>query len=946
MAHWAAWGLRLAVLAGAVFALDYLCVSVPKHAAQTAPIWLANAVVLATLLCSRRRRWPLIAAVGALAELAADLALGQAPSMAFGFSLSNAFEICAAGVVLSRLARRPFERWRARDALKFGAVSVLAASVSGLMAMTVLWLETASIPTWRDYLTWLLADALGLLVLTPCLLILARSRAALRGMGREAILPFAVLFGACALSFGQSRYPIQFLPAAALMFLAWRLRTTGAALGLVIMDAIAIPMTMMGRGPFAYPGNQLHDPVMALQTYMAVCFFMAVPVSAQSQRVRRLHTQLRQALADAREDARKVTMAGEVAKLGYWRFEIEAERLTWSPQMYRIFGRDEDAPLDVEAAMNQVHPTDRERSREGFQRAIELGESSVQDVIRLVTPQGELRYAGARTVVERDASGRSVAVFGVMLDKTEATLAERARLEAESRYRVLAENSSDLIVQGGLDRRFSYVSPASRTITGYDPAELIGKSPVKILHPDDIEMVAAAFNRQVEGKGKTPTERIEFRIVRKDGAVAWMESRPTALVDPDTGACIGVSDAVRDISARRALEDELRAARIAAEAAARVKGEFLANMSHELRTPLTSVVGFTRLVAEQTDLAPLTRDYIERVSEASRSLLCTVNDILDFSKLEAGQAPIFREPISPVKLAKGAMDLFLPQAAAKDLDLALETDLDEGLHLELDPDRLRQILLNLIGNAVKFTDRGKVKLQLGYDNGKLQAAVIDTGAGIPPDRLGLLFQRFSQIDGSLTRSHGGTGLGLAICKGLVEAMDGQIGVESRVDAGSTFRFSIPARESTPIEHTDETGSVEYAGPGLRVLVVDDHAANRELASLFLAGVGAEMFEAAEGAEAVELARRWPFDVILMDLRMPGMDGAAALAAIRSTPGPNDGTPILAFTADTDSDLSQRLQRLGFQGVVSKPVEPAALIRAVLTATADIAAPNTEVQHVG
>jgi PAS domain S-box-containing protein len=931
------------VLASAVFALNYLCVSVPKHAAQTAPIWLANAVVLATLLCSRHRRWPLIAAVGALAELGADLALGQSPSMAFGFSLSNAFEFCAAGVVLSGLARRPFERWRARDCLRFGIVAVLATSVSGLMAMTVLWLETAVMPSWRDYITWLLADALGLLVLTPCLMVLARSRSVLKSMGKQAILPFAVLLGASALSFGQSRYPIQFLPAAALMFLAWRLRTAGAAIGLLIMDLIAIPLTMLGRGPFAFAGSQLHDPVLALQTYMAVCFFLAVPVSAQSQRARRLHKQLRQAVVEARAEARKVAMASEVAKLGYWRYEVDGARLSWSPQMYRIYGLDPDSPLDVEAAMNQVHPTDRDRSRKGFRRAIENGEGSDQDAIRLLTPQGDLRYAGARTVVEKDADGRVVAVFGVLYDKTEATLAERARLDAESRYRLLAENSTDLIVQGGLDRKFSYVSPASLAITGYEPAELVGKSPVKIVHADDVAMVAAAFDRQVKGQGKLPTERIEFRIVRKDGRTAWMESRPTALFDPQTGACLGVSDAVRDISARRALEDDLRAARVEAEAAARVKGEFLANMSHEIRTPLTSVVGFTRLVCEQPDLSPLTRDYIERVSEASRSLLCTVNDVLDFSKLEAGQVAICREPTAPVKLAHGVMDLFLPQAAAKDLDLVLDTELDEALHLDLDPDRVRQILLNLIGNAVKFTERGQVALRLAYSDGRLEAAVVDTGVGVPADRLGLLFQRFSQIDGSLTRTHGGTGLGLAICKGLVEAMDGRIDVESKEGQGSTFRFSIPAAEAARVERTEEATPLEAATPGLRVLVVDDHAANRELASLFLAGVGAEMFEACDGAEAVELAARWPFDVILMDLRMPRMDGASALAAIRSRPGPNDATPILAFTADADGDLAQRLEKAGFQGVVCKPVEPATLIRAVLGAACDVA-PDRDIAH--
>jgi PAS domain S-box-containing protein len=925
--------LRLAVLALAVFGLAYVCIEWPKRAGQVAPIWLPNAVVLATLLCSRRRRWPLIAAVGALALLATNFAVGYRPGMGFGLAAANAFEICTSAIFLSRLARRPFERWRARDCLYFGAVVLLASCVSALMALTVLWLETSTPLGVRDYLMWAGADALGMLILTPCLLILARSRTALRSMGKEAILPFVVLVAAATLSFGQNRYPIQFLPACALIFVAWRLRITGAAIGLLVLDAIAIPLTMAGRGTFAYTGNHLREPILALQTYMAVCFFLAVPVSAQSQRVRRLHSKLRQALGEAREDARKVSMAGEVAMLGYWRFETATGKLNWSSQMYRMFGLDPAEAPDMEQAMSLVHPADRDRAESNFKNAIVSGEGYVQDIMRIVTPQGELRYVSGRAVVEKDAAGVVNAVFGVYYDKTDSSRAERARKEAESRYKLLAENASDLIMQTGLDRRFSYVSPSVEAITGYTQAEVVGQSPLLLLDPRDADPVSNAFDEQIDSKGRTEPFRIEYRIQSKDGREVWLESRPTALIDPVTGDCLGVSDVARDITARRALEDELRAAREAAEGAARVKGEFLANMSHELRTPLTSVVGFTRLAAEQPDMTPLTRGYVERVSEASRALLCTVNDILDFSKLEAGQVTIQREPTSPYRLLRGALDLFLPQAAAKDLDLVLECAADQDLCLDLDPDRIRQVMLNLIGNAVKFTDQGSVAVRLGYEDGQLIVSIADTGPGIAPERIGQLFQRFSQIDGSLTRSHGGTGLGLAICKGLVEAMGGEISALSTLGQGSTFEYRIPAAAvQAPVRlEGAAVATVETMAPGLRVLVVDDHQANRELATLFLAGIGAEVFEAADGPEAVDIASQWPFDVILMDLRMPKMDGATALAAIRGVAGPNDSVPVLAFTADADVTSAERLAEYGFQGVVSKPVEPAALIGAVLAA---------------
>ena len=211
--------------------------------------------------------------------------------------------------------------------------------------------------------------------------------------------------------------------------------------------------------------------------------------------------------------------------------------------------------------------------------------------------------------------------------------------------------------------------------------------------------------------------------------------------------------------------------------------------------------------------------------------------------------------------------------------------------------------------------------------------VIDTGAGIPAEKLARLFQRFSQIDGSLTRTQPGTGLGLAICKGLIEAMGGEVGVDSRPGEGSRFWFSIPAPRATMTKTEDDTtGDGDWpAFTGVRVLVADDHRTNRELVRLFLAGVGAEVTEASDGEEAAQLAADWPFDVILMDLRMPKLDGVGAVRRIREQPGPNDATPIIAFTADSEG--MDKLGPLGFQDIVPKPLEPGVLIAAIARASA-------------
>jgi CheY-like chemotaxis protein len=246
----------------------------------------------------------------------------------------------------------------------------------------------------------------------------------------------------------------------------------------------------------------------------------------------------------------------------------------------------------------------------------------------------------------------------------------------------------------------------------------------------------------------------------------------------------------------------------------------------------------------------------------------------------------------------------------------------------VDPERIRQILLNLVGNAVKFTEAGSVRVGLTYDhpNQTLKLEVQDTGPGMTQVAQAKLFQRFSQVDGSTTRKHGGTGLGLAICKGLSEAMNGQIGVTSSLGQGSTFFLQIPARITQPKVAAEDADGPPISLDGVRVLVVDDNSINRELARALLEAVGAEVSEAEDGESGVELAAFEPVDVILLDIHMPGMGGVEALAAIRAEPGPNQDIPILAFSAD--SDLTSLGETRDFNGIVRKPITPMDLIGAV------------------
>ncbi|KQV56579.1 MULTISPECIES: ATP-binding protein [unclassified Caulobacter] len=372
-----------------------------------------------------------------------------------------------------------------------------------------------------------------------------------------------------------------------------------------------------------------------------------------------------------------------------------------------------------------------------------------------------------------------------------------------------------------------------------------------------------------------------------------------------------------------------RRLKVQAEEAAHVKSEFLANMSHELRTPLTAVLGFTQLVEDQPELSDETRGYVQRVANAGKALRATVNDILDFSKLEAGQVDIKPQPMSAADLTRETAELFAAQARDKGVALRVSGLAELPPLVEADPDRLRQILLNLIGNAVKFTESGTVIVTTRFAAQRLSFEVSDTGPGIAAEQAGQLFQRFSQVDGASTRKSGGTGLGLAICKGLVDAMGGQIGVESAPGAGSRFWFEIPARMAEAAAEDAAPRARIGLPAGCRVLVVDDNAANRHLVRAILGPFGVALTEASDGDEGIVEAETQAFDVILMDLRMPRVDGRTAATRIREGQGPNRRQPILVFSADASALPDDPL----FAGHVAKPLSALGLIEAMAMAIA-------------
>lgn len=429
---------------------------------------------------------------------------------------------------------------------------------------------------------------------------------------------------------------------------------------------------------------------------------------------------------------------------------------------------------------------------------------------------------------------------------------------------------------------------------------------------EDRERVAEAV-RQARSANRPLS--YEARLVRDcDGEVRHVLSRSEIQSD-DNGAVIGRFGVLQDVT-------EHKLALQAAHQASKAKADFLANISHEIRTPLTSIIGFAGLLRGVADLDDAPRMYAERIHTAGEGLLALINDVLDFSRLEARHIRLEASSISFGAVVRGAVETISVMAHAKGLELKVVDSLHGHDQVIGDAARLRQVMLNLLSNAVKFTDAGSVTVQVSRDDGGVRVSVQDTGCGIPESQQQRLFQRFVQADETTARRFGGSGLGLAICSQLVELMGGEIGFSSRAGEGSTFWAVMPLAECGT---TDEVfgDAVQATRPfGGRVLVVDDVDFNRELVRLLLEPMGSEVTEAASGFQALEACAIQAFDLIIMDVNMPGMDGMEAANRLRRGCPNNRNTPIIAFTASAEREKTEHYLGAGMNQCLTKPVRPA------------------------
>jgi PAS domain S-box-containing protein len=525
-----------------------------------------------------------------------------------------------------------------------------------------------------------------------------------------------------------------------------------------------------------------------------------------------------------------------------------------------------------------------------------------------------------------DAQGECIGLAGISRDITARKAAEEAVRQKESQLSALIHSIQDHIWVINRDGHYQIGNKAFLEAHDLTQLDMVGKTPADIFGQERGSRYMASNSAVMQG-GVTEV-REDVAPHPQTGEPMYLELIKTPMLN-EHGECTGLVGIARDITPRKQVEVALREAKDSAEAAERAKAEFLANMSHEIRTPMNAVIGMSDLLLE-TALTAEQREFADTIRTSSDQLLALINDILDFSKIESGHLSLEQVPVALSDCIETALDLTAKPATTKGLDLLYWIDDEVPRTVLGDATRLRQVLVNLISNAVKFTQKGEVVVTLTrrlseHGEPMLHASVRDTGIGIPADRLNRLFQVFSQVDASTTRHYGGTGLGLAICKRLIGLMGGRIWVESEIDVGSNFQFEIPL-------HAVQTGPIAWSSAGdqkltgKRVLVVDDNATNRRIIDLQTTRWGMHPVSVASGQQALELlASGEYFDVALLDVQMPGMDGYELARLIREKHSAAS-LPMLVLTSQGMDGVRSR--ELGVAQTLSKPIKSAQLMAAL------------------
>lgn len=612
----------------------------------------------------------------------------------------------------------------------------------------------------------------------------------------------------------------------------------------------------------------------------------------------------------------------------------EAGRLTYaSPSAATLTGFAVEDELGT-SVLDLVHPEDYDVVVQSFLNTASAPGPAVPLQFRILRADGTTRVveAVATNLLDEPAVGGIVLNLRDLTDREEARTALQVR---ENRFKRMLENISDTVTLVDRDGEVIDTTGNVKSILGYPRDFWAARNLFELAHPDDVDRVRRMLVSLLETPGGELTG--EVRVLQADGQYATIEATGANLLDDEDVRAIVITS--RNITPRKQAEAELAAARDAAVRALEVRTEFVASVSHELRTPIHGILGLSELLVT-ADLDGESRSLARSIGRATESLRMVLDDLLDFTKIEAGRLELHVQPLSLPEAIDDLRELFTPQAAAKGVRLDVRIDDDVPVWVEADPLRLRQVLTNLIGNAVKFTAGGAVTVAVrrradgapANDRQLIEFSVSDTGIGMAPEVVERVFEPFSQAHATTAREFGGTGLGLTIARRLVELMGGELAVESTVGVGSRFWFGLPLRGVAagpdPVESAPVAGAVDRR----RVMVVEDNPVNQLLVSRQLERLGYDPVLMDSGTAALEQLRAEAPAVVLMDWQMPGMDGLETTRRLRRQEGDHRASrvPVIAMTASAMPGDRARCLDAGMDDFITKPVSLAALGRVLAT----------------
>ncbi|WP_417477611.1 ATP-binding protein [Maricaulis sp.] len=633
-------------------------------------------------------------------------------------------------------------------------------------------------------------------------------------------------------------------------------------------------------------------------------------------------------IAERESTAARLAEVTKLGGIGSWEVNLEADTVLWDPMTRKIHEVGDDYLPDLASAVEFYPPAAREILEATISRAINLGEAWDLE-LPFVTARGN--HAWVRAVGRAIAvDGRVTKLVGSFQDITGRRAREEEAQSLSTRLAVALDASNLGVWEYDTRTRINTGDERMMALLGRSgQVSLTFDEWAAAIHPDDHEAIVAGTRTAME-VGKEFSHA--YRIVRPDGSIRHVRSRGLLCERLDGSATvIGVTDDVTN-DVQRA--EELDRQRALAESASQAKSQFLTNMSHEIRTPLNGVLGTSQLL-QLTPLSDQQAHYVRTLQTSGEALLELVEDILDISKIESGTVQLAEEAFEVLPVVESIMDMLESLARRKAITICFEPAPGLPQRVVGDQKRLRQVLINIIGNAVKFTSEGSVTIQVEpRANSRIRFCITDTGPGIAADQLERVFDRFAQVDASLTRQHGGSGLGLAICRDLVRLAGGEIGVRSQLGEGAVFWFELPLPPAEGSAVVPVSAPAKLARPGVRrrgparILVVDDVMTNRLVASALVENAGHQVRLAGNGREAIDALDSDRFDAILMDIQMPVMSGDEAIQCIRASGKPYSTIPIYAVTADATRGAREHYLEIGATGYLSKPLDIKAISAAL------------------